>query len=37
MQATYGMGTQLHKLLVVNGEVVPGRIAVVLVEQSIGF
>jgi hypothetical protein len=37
MHEAYGFGTRLQKLLVVNGEVVPGRVSVVLVEQPIGF
>jgi hypothetical protein len=33
----YGMKSSINKLLVVNREVVPGRITVVLVKENVGF
>jgi hypothetical protein len=36
-QAAYGIGSAINKLLVINGEVAPSRIGVVLVRDAIGF
>ena len=33
----YGQATAINKLLIVNGEVHPGRITVILVKQNLGF
>lgn len=37
LRATYGMGSSVNKVLVVNGEYMPDRISVVLVPTAIGF
>jgi len=36
-QAAYGINSSVNKLLVINGEVKPGRITVVFVDEPIGF
>ena len=36
-QQAYGQASAINKLLIVNGEVYPGRITVVLVRQELGF
>jgi hypothetical protein len=36
-RAAYGVSTSLNKLLVINREVVPGRITVVLVAEALGY
>ncbi len=33
----YGIGSGVNKMLVVNREVVPGRISMILVKQEVGF
>ena len=33
----YGQPSAINKLLIVNGEVLPGRITIVLVKQNLGF
>lgn len=33
----YGQGSAINKLLIVNGEHVPGRITIILVKQNLGF
>jgi L-lactate utilization protein LutC len=33
----YGMNSSINKLLVVNREVIPGRITVVIVKENVGF
>jgi hypothetical protein len=33
----YGIGSGINKLLIVNREVVPGRISVILVKEKLGF
>lgn len=36
-QVTYGIHSAVNKVLIINREVVPGRITVVLVDEAIGF
>src|SRR5690242_15992854 len=36
-QRVYGQSSAINKLLIINGEVYPGRITVVLVKQNLGF
>lgn len=36
-QAAYGIHSKVNKVLVINGEVAPGRITVVLVGEALGF
>jgi hypothetical protein len=36
-QAAYGIHSAVNKILVVNGEIVPDRITVVLVDEALGF
>jgi len=36
-QAAYGIHSGVNKVLIVNREVIPGRITVVLVDQALGF
>jgi hypothetical protein len=36
-QQVYGQASAINKLLIVNGEVYPGRITVVLIKQQLGF
>lgn len=33
----YGQPSAINKLLIVNGEMLPGRITIVLVKQNLGF
>lgn len=37
MREAYGMGSAVNKILIVNGEYMPGRISVVLIREAIGF
>lgn len=37
LRAAYGMGSAMNKVLIVNGEFMPGRISVVLIREAIGF
>jgi len=37
MQKAYGMGSAVSKLLIINKEVVPERITVILINQELGF
>jgi len=36
-RAAYGIGSGVNKILVINREIVPGRITVVLVNEALGF
>jgi len=36
-QAAYGIHSGVNKILIINREVNPGRITVVLVDEAIGF
>jgi hypothetical protein len=36
-QAAYGMNSAVNKVLIINREVVPGRITVVFVDEVLGF
>jgi hypothetical protein len=36
-QAAYGIHSAVNKVLIINGEIVPGRITVVLVDEVLGF
>ena len=36
-QAAYGIHSGVNKVLIINREIVPGRITVVLVEEALGF
>lgn len=36
-QKAYGMGSGVNKILIINKEVMPGRITVILVKESLGF
>jgi len=36
-QAAYGIRSAVNKILVINREIVPGRITVVLVDEVLGF
>jgi hypothetical protein len=35
--AAYGIHSAINKVAIINGEVVPGRITVVLVDEALGF
>jgi hypothetical protein len=37
LRATYGRDSVINKILMVNGEFMPGRISVVLIPEAIGF
>jgi hypothetical protein len=36
-QAAYGIDSAVNKILIINREIVPGRITVVLVDEILGF
>ena len=36
-QAAYGIHSAVNKVLIINREIVPGRISVVLVDEALGF
>jgi L-lactate utilization protein LutC len=36
-RSTYGHGSAINKVLIINGDVFPGRISVVLIAEAIGF
>jgi hypothetical protein len=36
-QRVYGQASAINKLLIVNGEALPGRITIVLIKQNLGF
>jgi hypothetical protein len=36
MQEAYGRHSAVNKMLVINGEAVPGRITVILVREPVG-
>jgi acyl-CoA hydrolase len=36
-QRVYGQASAINKILIVNGEALPGRITIVLVKQNLGF
>ena len=36
-QAAYGIHSAVNKIVIINGEIVPERIAVVLVNEALGF
>jgi hypothetical protein len=36
-QAAYGISSGVNKVLIINREVTPGRITIVLVDQVLGF
>jgi hypothetical protein len=36
-QAAYGVHSAVNKVLIINGEIAPGRITVVFVDEVIGF
>jgi len=36
-QRVYGQASAINKILIINGEVYPGRITIVLVKQQLGF
>ena len=36
-QAAYGVRSAVNKVLVINREITPGRITVVLVDEALGF
>ncbi len=36
-QRAYGQASAINKVLIVNGEVHPGRITIVLIKQQLGF
>ena len=36
-QAAYGIHSRVNKVLIINGEIAPGRITVVLVDEVLGF
>jgi hypothetical protein len=36
-QQRYNMGTALNKILIINGEIRPGRITMIIVKEKIGF
>ena len=36
-QAAYGIHSAVNKVLIINAEIVPGRITVVLVDEALGF
>jgi len=36
-QAAYGIRSGVNKILIINREVVPGRITLVLVDEVLGF
>lgn len=37
LRAAYGMASAINKIVIVNGEFMPGRISVVLIREAIGF
>lgn len=37
LRAAYGIPSAINKIVILNGEVVPGRISVVLIREAIGF
>lgn len=37
MMKTYGMHSGIRKVLIVNGEIMPGRVHMILVKQQLGF
>jgi hypothetical protein len=37
VQELYGMRSGVNKILIINREIVPGRITVVLVRETLGF
>ena len=36
-QEAYGIGSGVNKVLIVNSEIIPDRITVILVKQELGF
>jgi hypothetical protein len=36
-RSTYGMGSAVHKMLILHGDLEPGRVHVLLVDQPLGF
>ncbi|TME21678.1 MAG: hypothetical protein E6I68_10760, partial [Chloroflexi bacterium] len=36
-QAAYGISSAVNKILIINREIIPGRITVVLVDEVLGF
>jgi len=36
-QAAYGIHSAVNKVVIINGEITPGRITVVLVDEVLGF
>jgi hypothetical protein len=36
-QAAYGIHSGVNKILIINREITPGRISVVLVDKALGF
>ena len=36
-EAAYGIHSAVNKVLIINGEIVPGRITVVFVDEAVGF
>ena len=36
-QAAYGIHSGVNKILIINREITPGRITVVLVDEALGF
>jgi hypothetical protein len=37
LQKAYGMGSSLNKMVIINKEIVPGRISIILVKEKLGF
>jgi hypothetical protein len=37
IEAAYGIHSRVNKVLIINGEIMPGRITVVFVDESLGF
>ena len=37
MQQLYGVGTNINKVLIVNGELSPNRITIIIVKEKLGF
>lgn len=37
IQAAYGIHSAVNKVLIINGEITPGRITVVFVDEALGF
>jgi hypothetical protein len=37
MQQLYGVGTNINKVLIVNGELRPNRITMIIVKEKLGF